>query len=164
MTPTAGSNSSCNSPVAPTGLPGPCRATAATGLTISRRPVALTTLPGHSRVHHCDRSFAGTPPPFAIAAEIHPAPGSPANFRCPAHHLPPAVTADFSGRLPGDHLSHTLSHPLGRLLRLPAIHRERRCAKEGPAEGASVPDGTKKGPSETPGGLPCLPDGCWCSR
>ena len=151
-----GSNSSCNSLVAPTGLPGP------------------------SRAYCCDRSND-----FLVTCRTHPSPtrlqgtslrqvfcrnsasfrklcGNPSGTRLTGQ-FPAPCPSSASGHhcwLPDNHLLH----PLGRLLRLPAIHRERRCATEGPAEGASVPDGPFLVPSETPGGFPSLSDCCWCSR
>ena len=166
--------------------------TAATGPTISGRPVALTPLPGLSRALPCDRSFAGTPHPSQTPTQSIQVPGSPSNFLHQAHHMPPTISgrpfrhssrrtspsqlplsANFSGELlrqasrpPSKQTSLLPSRTSRRTSPpgLPAIHRERPCATERPAAGVSVPDGTKKGLSETPGGLPRLSVGYRCSR
>ena len=82
-------------------------------------------------LRRCSKSFAGTPSPFAIAAEIHPASGSQANFRHPAHHLPQAITAGFQWATPppSRQTSPASCNSSGTALRHRGARRRGKCSR-----------------------------------
>ena len=94
-----GVQSSCNSLVAPTGLPGPSRACCCDRSNDFRGTCSTHPSPRPLQGTSLRQVFCRNSPSLAIAAEIHPAPGTQANFRHSAHHLPQAITAGFQGTL-----------------------------------------------------------------
>ena len=79
-------NSSCNSPVAPIGLPGPSRAYRCDRSNDFQKTCRTHPSPTRLQGTSLRQVFCRNSPSLAIAAEIHPASGSPANFRCSGHH------------------------------------------------------------------------------